>query len=88
MLMRPYEDVMVSGLVFVAGGHLCQTASTLISRVASMPDQGEKPSTTVHACCDTVSAYQLIWQSLTTSDSHVPCSRNSNALKLSLCSHR
>ncbi len=35
----------------------------------------EKTCTTVHACCDTVGAYQLIWQLITASDSHVPCSR-------------
>ena len=41
MLMQPHENVMVSGLMFATGGHLCQTASTLIPGVASMPDQGE-----------------------------------------------
>jgi hypothetical protein len=41
LLMQPYDDVMVSGLMFVAGGHLYQTACTLISGVASMPDQGD-----------------------------------------------
>ena len=41
MLMQPHEIVMVSSLMFAAGGHLCQTASTLIPGVASMPDQGE-----------------------------------------------
>ncbi len=41
MLMQAHENLMVSGLMFAAGGHLCQTASTLIPGVASMPDQGE-----------------------------------------------
>ncbi len=42
MLMQAHENLMVSGLMFAAGGHLCQTASTLIPGVASMPDQAEK----------------------------------------------
>ena len=41
MLMQPHEIVMVSGLMFAAGGHPRQTASTLIPGVDSMPDQGE-----------------------------------------------
>ena len=41
VLMEPHENVMVSSLMFAAAGHLCQTTSTLISGVASMPDQGE-----------------------------------------------
>ena len=43
MLMQPHEIVMVSSLMFAAvtGGHLCQTASTLILGVASMLGQGE-----------------------------------------------
>jgi len=43
MLMQPHEIVMVSSLMSAAGtgGHLCQTAFTLIPGVASMPDQGE-----------------------------------------------
>ncbi len=45
-----------------------------------------KICTTVHACCDTVSAYRLIWQLITSSDLFVPCSRNSNLPKLSHCS--
>ncbi len=46
-----------------------------------------KTCTTVHACCDTVSAYQLILQSITASDSHLSLTaENSNLLKLSHCS--
>ena len=41
MLMQPYENVMVSGLMFAAGGHFCQATSTLISGMASMPEQCE-----------------------------------------------
>ncbi len=41
MLTQPHENVMVSGFIFAAGGHLCQTASTLIPEVANMSDQGE-----------------------------------------------
>ena len=41
MLMQPYENVMVSGLMFAPGGHLSQATSTLISGVASMPEQRE-----------------------------------------------
>ena len=41
MLMPPCENVMVSRLVFAAGGHFCQAASTLISGVARMPERGE-----------------------------------------------
>ncbi len=41
LLMQPHENAMVSGLMFAEGGHLCQAACTLISRVASMPEQGE-----------------------------------------------
>ncbi len=46
-----------------------------------------KTCTTVHACCDTVSAYQFILQLITASDSHVSLTaENSNLLKLSHCS--
>ncbi len=41
MLMQAHENLMVSGLMFAAGGHLCRTASTLILGVVGMPDQGE-----------------------------------------------
>lgn len=41
LLMEPCENVMVSGLMFAAGDHLCQATSTLISGVASMPEHGE-----------------------------------------------
>ena len=41
MLMQPCANVMVSRLVFAAGGHLCQAAFTLISGGARMPEQGE-----------------------------------------------
>lgn len=41
MLMQLHENVMVSSLMFAAGGHPCHIASTLLPRVASMPDQGE-----------------------------------------------
>ena len=41
LLMQPYEDVMVSGLMLAAGDHPCQAAFTLISGLASMPEQGE-----------------------------------------------
>ena len=33
---------MVSGSIFAEGGHLCQAACTMISRAASVPEQGEK----------------------------------------------
>ena len=40
-----------------------------------------KSCTTVHACCDTVCAYQSTYQSITASDSHVLCSRKQQVIE-------
>ena len=51
MLMQPHENVMVSSLIFAAGGHVGQTASTLIPGVASMPDQDENVQQCIASNC-------------------------------------